>query len=134
MDKNTSELLTVLHNAVDGLEWISESNAPFSVFSWHHPPDLTDETVLELTQHPFSTPIERLDPASFFDWATQEQDWHSAEDRAIVHRYQALVAILNQHLHNLTVYRLGDITLDLYIVGETSDGEVIGLATQAVET
>jgi len=59
---------------------------------------------------------------------------HDPETAASVERYQALVSLLKQHLHELLVYRIGEIELDVYIMGKTAIGAWAGLATKAVET
>jgi hypothetical protein len=70
----------------------------------------------------------------FFAGATEDQDWFGDEERAIAARYRELVALLKQHLSDLTVYQVGEVTLDVYVVGRTPEGELLGLATQASET
>jgi hypothetical protein len=51
-----------------------------------------------------------------------------------VHRFQNLVSILKQNLSQLQVYRVGDRSIDVYIVGVTPGGDWAGLATKLVET
>ena len=49
-------------------------------------------------------------------------------------KYQQLVATLKQHLTHLKVYRLGEIQLDIYIVGQAPNSHLAGVTTKAVET
>jgi hypothetical protein len=70
----------------------------------------------------------------FFAIATAEEDWHDEEERETVHRFQNLVSILKQNLSQLQVYRVGDRSIDVYIVGVTPGGDWAGLATKLVET
>jgi glucose dehydrogenase len=70
----------------------------------------------------------------FFALAIQEEDWHDEEERETVQRFRQLVSILKQNLSQLQVYRVGDRSIDAYIVGVTPDGDWAGLATKLVET
>lgn len=133
---HASELTSLLKTATNDLQWMSESEYPFDVICWQEQtkPDLTNARLLELTHHSADAPVDTIDVDAFFETATQEQDWHGEEEQAIVKRYQALVAVLKQHLTDLRVYRVGERTIDIYIVGRTPDNGVAGLATKAVET
>ncbi len=70
----------------------------------------------------------------FFAIATQEEDWHDQEEREMVQRFQNLVSVLKQNLSQLQVYRVGNIEIDVYIVGVTDGGGLAGLSTKLVET
>ncbi len=49
-------------------------------------------------------------------------------------RYQRLVKLLQTHLTDLKVYRLGEVEIDVYVLGKTESGAIAGLATISVET
>jgi hypothetical protein len=70
----------------------------------------------------------------FFAIATQEEDWHDEEERETVKLFQNLVSVLKQNLSQLQVYRVGNIEIDVYIVGVTDGGGLAGLSTKLVET
>jgi hypothetical protein len=129
-----SELLNILQEATDGLLWMSESDYPFEVVYWQARSSITPQELLELTHHPPDTSIETVDLDAFFENATQLQDWHGELERETVQRYQHLGETLKTHLSNLQVYRVGNIHLDIYIIGKTTANELAGIATQAVET
>ncbi len=84
--------------------------------------------------HPETTPVETLDLETFFAPATQPQDWHGDEERAIAHRFQDLVHLLQTHLKAIQVYRLGSIEIPVYIVGQDEAGDWIIVSTTVVET
>jgi hypothetical protein len=52
----------------------------------------------------------------------------------MVQRFQNLVSVLKQNLSQLQVYRVGNIEIDVYIVGVTDGGGLAGLSTKLVET
>ncbi len=127
--------MTLLQTATTDLLWLSEIDAPFTVVEWQTPTaDLSAETLLQLINQPTTTPVKVLAVDRFFAGATEDEDWFGEEERAIAARYRELVALLKQHLSNLTVYQVGEVNLDLYIIGQTPEGTLMGLATQASET
>ena len=128
-----ADLLQKLQTAIDGLQWMSESDFPFEVVRWPQPPELTSEHLLKLTDHAPETPVQTEAIEAFFEWAIQPQDWHSPEEAADVERYQTLLQLLQNHLQDPQVYRLGEVNVDIYILGK-ADEEWIGVKTQAVET
>jgi len=132
---NNSELRYKLQKASDGLLLISESDYPFEVFLWEAGSlVITPETILQKTGHPVDTPVEVVDIDSFFAVATTEQEWHNPEERETSKRFQALVETLRCNLNEIKVYRLGERSIDVYIVGKTSTGDLAGLSTKVVET
>lgn len=135
MNDEISVLIARLQDATKGLLWMSEIDAPLEVVHWL-PSDLelTQERLLKLTHHPLTTPVKMVAVDTFFAGATEEQDWFGEEERAIAEQYRTLVAILKQSLSNLRVYRVGEVNIDLYILGQAASGDWVGLATQAVET
>jgi len=136
MSEALPTLMATLQRSTEGLLWMSETDEPFAVFHWQKQTvaELTDERLLQLTHQPADTPVEVVDLDEFFSGATEEQDWFGDEEKATAQMYRELVATLKQHLSNLKVYRVGETTIDLYIVGQTDAGDVVGLATKAVET
>lgn len=135
MDDKTSKLIAILQAATAGLLWTSETDAPLDVISWQEQAkELTSERLLELTHHASDTSVATLNVDDFFSAATEEQDWFGDEETAIAANYRTLVVLLKENLHDLKVYRVGEVTIDLYIVGQTDAGDLVGIATQATET
>lgn len=130
----TDSIATQLQQASEGLLFLSETDAPFEVIHWPAQGELTPPKLLQLTGHPPDAPEELRTVDDFFAIATQEEDWHDAEERETVQRFRQLVSILKQNLSQLQVYRVGDRSIDAYIVGVTPDGDWAGLATKLVET
>lgn len=131
-----SALLATLEDAIADLLWMSEADYPFEVCHWSGSAieTLTPATLLEVIEQPPDSPIETVNLDAFFEFATQDQDWHGPTEQATVQRYRELVALLKSHLLDLAVYRVGEIAIDLYILGRTATGSVAGLKTRAVET
>jgi Nuclease A inhibitor-like protein len=136
MKNDSLELLDQLKEASKDLLWISESEAPFEAFVWENTTleGLDHRTLLERVDRDENTTIASQDLDTFFEQATQIQDWQNESEQTIVYQYQQLVDTLKQHLSDLQVYKIGETNLDLYIIGKTADGDLVGLATKAVET
>lgn len=134
--KSNDELLDKLKLASDGLLFMSESEYPFEVFLWHSKEKqlLNAEFVLSKLNKPSDTKVEFVDLDSFFEVATTEEDWHSPEDKEIVKKYQNLVKIIKESLSDIKVARLGEIEIDVYIVGKAPSGDLAGLCTKVIET
>jgi len=130
----THSIADQLQKASQGLLFISETDAPFEVIHWQAQGELTPAKLLQLTEHPPDAPVEVVSVDEFFAIATAEEDWHDQEERETAKRFRQLVSILKQNLSQLQVYRVGDRSIDAYIVGVTPSGEWAGLATKLVET
>jgi len=133
------KLMETLQAAIAGLQWMSESDYPFTVCHWQQQNNskaeaFTSAKLLQFTEHPEGTPVETMAPEAFFAVNTQVQDWQSQEERAIAARYQTLLETLKHYLSDLTVYRVGEVEIDVYIIGKTQAGTFAGLATKVVET
>lgn len=128
------EIIDQLKAASRDLVFISESDYPFDVFLWEDLTSVTSEKVLQKTDHPQDTPVEIVPFDSFFKQATTVEDWQNPEEQETAKKFQALVLILKNNLSNLQVYRLGTIEINVYIFGQTSTGDLVGLSTLVVET
>jgi len=120
-----------LENAASGLLMMSESDYPFEYLNTNER-QLNDALVLKLAQKPEGTPVEQttiehllrnlIDPTS------------GSVNLATAQRFQQLMATLKQELSNLTVYRVGDVQVEVFILGLTTDGTVGGMRTMLIET
>jgi Nuclease A inhibitor-like protein len=128
------EITDQLKGASEGLLWMSESEYPFEVFLWEGAALLTHNEVIQKTGHSSDTPIETVTVDNFFSVATTSEDWHGDEEKEMVAKFKALAQTIKLNLANSTVYRLGKIEIDVYIIGETPTGDLAGLSTKVVET
>lgn len=131
----TANLVTALQNLTEGLLWMSEIDAPLEIIHWQRVGEnLTADQVLQQTGHSVNSAIATEDFDEFFSDVLQDKKWFGEEEQATTARYRKLVAFLKQHLQHLTVYRVGEVEVDLYIVGTVTDEEWVGLSTKASET
>ncbi|NEP41648.1 MAG: nuclease [Okeania sp. SIO2H7] len=136
MNLTNWEIILRLCESSKDLLWTSESDYPFVVFLWEldQEIELDIPTFLELTKNPPDTSIKSLIFESFLAIAVTPKDWHDERKEEEVKRYQNLVAILEECLKDLRVYKIGEVTVDVYIVGTTPSGDLAGLSTVSIET
>ena len=131
---NDSELIDRLRQLSKGLLWMSESDYPFETIYWKNQGNLTKKKLLQLSGHDLNTLVEVEQLDRFFVLAIKEQDWHEQEEKAEVKRYRVLLDFLKNYLRDIKVYRVGEVEIDIYIVGRTNSRNLAGLSTKAIET
>jgi hypothetical protein len=136
MSKSGSEIIAALKNTSEGLLYMSESDYPFEVFLWSNQAkeDFTTDKLLQQIGCPRDTPVELVDIDDFFDNPTSEKDWHDEAEKETVRKYRHLVEVLKRNLTDIKVYRVGEIEIDVYIVGKTQSGDLALMTTKVIET
>jgi hypothetical protein len=129
----TRSLREKLALAVTDLVWLSESDYPFEIIDWQIE-SIEPVILLKQIDRPEDTLVEVVELEAFFATATQEQDWYDESELETVKRYRDLVEILKTNLQEVAVYRVGEIEIEVYILGKTSSNAIAGLKTQVVET
>ena len=126
---------TMLTKASGGLLMPSESDAPFTPFSWTDAATrrVTIPRLLRLTGHTPDTSVEVVDLTWFFRNVAQHEPWHDEQQSADVRRFQRLERVLDQQLADVRVYRIGTIRIDAYIVGRCGR-DLAGVSTVLIET
>jgi Nuclease A inhibitor-like protein len=130
-------LLEKLKQASNTLLFTSESEYPFDVFLWEFAavkPEINPELILKYLEKSSDTPIEILDIDSFFEVSITEQDWHGEEEKETVKKYQNLLKFIKENLTETKVARIGEIEIDIYILGKTASNDIAGLYTKVIET
>jgi hypothetical protein len=127
-------LIAELERAVDGLLVTSETDAPLHPFLWPKPLPFTPQAVLAAAGMSAETPIEEVSLERFFAPRVVERTGMSVTEKAMVARFRALQRLLTERLTDIHVYRIGRIEIQVWIVGQTWEGQVAGLTTLVVET
>ena len=127
--------LLELQAAIKGLLYTSESDSPFEIVHWKKPNAiLSSADLLSFIGQSSGMPVENVGLGEFFHDLIQDQDWHSADDKKTVEQYRHLLTVLKEHLTDIRVFKVGEVEIDIYIVGRTADGDWAGIMTTAVET
>lgn len=132
----TNEITEKIKQASDGLLMMSESEYPFEVFLWSNQAQepMTAQKLLQLTGHSPETSVEEVELDYIFRNCAVEKEWHNEIQKQNVQKYQSLIKTLKDSLTDIQVYRIGTISIDVYIVGKTSSGDLAGISTKVVET
>jgi hypothetical protein len=129
----TQSLSEKLALAVTDLVWLSESDYPFEVIDWQIE-SIDPVMLLQQIDRPEDTLVEVVELEAFFATATQEHDWYDESELETVKRYRYLLEILRTNLQEVAVYRVGEIEIEVYILGKTSSNAIAGLKTKMIET
>jgi histidine triad (HIT) family protein len=129
-----SAVVEALKKASKGLQFQSETDAPFEVVEWPGEQGKADKArVLKLAGLPANTPVTTKSLDAFFKDATREEAWHDEHEKAEVQRFKQLVQALKDNLADVKVFLAGRAEADAYIVGRADSGWA-GLRTKVVQT
>jgi hypothetical protein len=116
----------------EGLLFMSETDAPLTYYelspekSQEWPPS-TGSQFLQLIGEDPQTRVEKLAPEKFFrDLRPGNED---REDQVA-----ALQRTMTGELWNLEGFRVGEIQINIFVLGTDGSGKVVGLQTLSVET
>jgi hypothetical protein len=112
----SGEIIEKLKEASTGLLMMSESDYPFEVVQWEGAAPATQEKILQLTGSQ-DLPIEIVDLDYLFRNCAFEQEWHNELQKKDVQKFQTLIQTLKDNLSNISVYRVGQINIDAYLIG-----------------
>jgi hypothetical protein len=131
----SADVLQALRAATDGLLYMSETDAPFELVHWHSSePTLTSVSLLKLIGKSYGVPVEEIGLDEFFQALMEDQDWHDEKAKRAVQQYRQLLVVLKQNLADLKVFKIGEVQIDIYLVGRATDGDWAGIKTEATET
>ncbi|MGM3309658.1 nuclease A inhibitor family protein [Anabaena sp. WFMT] len=130
----TNTIIDRLKEATDGLLMMSESEYPFEVIFWEEKEPLTTQKIFQLTNHPQDAPVEETELEYFLRNCAFEKEWHNEIQKEEVKKFQVLFQTLKDNLIEIKVYRVGSISIDVYIIGKTLDNNLAGVSTKIIET
>ena len=118
MIDNDEHLLAQLKKETAGLLVMSESDYPFEIIRWDGSTKITPEFLRSLTNEPAGSRVEEI----------------SLEQFLASGPFERLERFLREHLTDLKVYKVGTISIPVYIVGKSPEGSWLGLSTRVVQT
>ncbi|NEQ45378.1 MAG: hypothetical protein F6K00_18315 [Leptolyngbya sp. SIOISBB] len=127
-----NQVSSELKRQVQGLWLPSETEAPWTVPTW----TLTSSNIPELRQVLWrapETPVSETSLDELMAQVRQRCHGYGEEGKTIAQRHQELFDFLQQIGDRWRVFRAGEVTVDIVVVGEIDDGYV-ALQTQSVET
>jgi|SRR5262245_43093316 len=126
MNRDEVEKLT------EGLLYMSETDAPLKYFELDEEaarqwPPATAAQLLELIGEEPKTPVQEIPPEKFFEMLLGGNE--EREDQV-----RALRKAFTDNMDEVRLYRVGEIEIDIYLLGKDGSGKVCGLQTLSVET
>lgn len=128
------DFVAQLHDLVDGLYVMSETDAPLKPFVWKNIDMIDDALLLKKAKVSPETCLEHWTIEEFFKNMITPQDWHGEQEKADVLKFQNVLSSLQSSLTEPSVYRIGDTKKEVFILGKLADGNIGGLKTYVVET
>lgn len=121
-----------LRTACVGWFYMSETDAALEPFLAEKIDSVTKETVLVATGNSENASMEQGDLDVFFSHLWLAGNAEPKRSPAVP--VKNLRQLLEDNLTDLSVYRLGRIRIDIYVVGLDDHGNLVGVKTRAVET
>lgn len=128
------DLAARIKETADGLFYMSETDAEILPFSGKKAETISSAELLNQIEGKKDSHIEEKDFTEFFARLTEIQDWFGDEERAAAQKFDTLKNLLQNNLRDLKVFKIGEIQIDIYVVGLDAENTLTGIQTKAVET
>jgi hypothetical protein len=126
------KLLAQIVEHTKGLTYISETDSAIEPYSGERTGTVSVSDLI--SGETDAIKYEKLSPENFFDRLIVDRDWFGPKEKENAQRFAQLQKLLQENLRDLTVFKIGYIRLDVYVVGLDADNNLIGIKTKAVET
>ncbi|MEO1590942.1 MAG: nuclease A inhibitor family protein [Cyanobacteria bacterium J06632_22] len=127
-------LIQQLQSLTEGLLWPSEADYPIDVIHWlGADAPLTVPEVLTQGNHAADARVETIPLSELFRNVVRLQDWFGEAEVAQAQQFQQVLQLLGALSHPQG-YRVGEVEVTVYGLGQLPDGAVLGIRTQVVET
>ena len=133
-DPDFDRMMETIAEACEGLIFVSETDSTVEPIALPRMSDLSQDELLNALDRDEGEPVETADALEFFDRLTRPRGWHSDEEKEMAQRFARLRDILESELRELRVYRVGEVRVDIFVLGRTRSGTIAGVHTRAVET
>jgi len=131
-----TEFTSEVTHLVKNLYYPSESDEPIEWFKFNAnvKDGLTVSDLEFFLGYPPSTKAEEISTDLFWEPLLAVEEWYGDEERAQVETFKSVKQLLETNLNHLKAFRVGQIEIDLYLVGKLNEKEWGGLKTLLVET
>jgi hypothetical protein len=128
------ETVDRLRQATTDLLWVSESEYPLEVINWGQNVEISIASIIDRQHIDPDCLIEQLSLVDLLSPAMAIEDWYESAELAIVEKFQQLQQAIESSLSDVTVFRVGEIEVEIYILGKSNTGDTIAIVTKSVET
>ena len=122
--------ISALKKAVEGLLYTSETDEPLHTCSWKGGGGSPHRR--EAARTHWSDPSDKVEEASlddFFSTQTEGYEGQGDEEKDKARKFKDLLDAIKAHLSHIKAFRVGDVNVRYYVVGETKQGEWAGIWT-----
>ncbi|MDA0267370.1 MAG: hypothetical protein O3A14_10520 [Cyanobacteria bacterium] len=125
-----------LNRLIEGLCFPSETDMPWQVVVWPATSgaEITDAALRRYLAQPDDAPIGRSSLGDFAAQVNRRCRGYGAAGEASAQQHQQLFQYLEAQLSAVRVLRVGQVTVEVLVLGCTEIGEMVGVRTQSVET
>ncbi len=137
MSEDKASVLQELRKLTKGLMFQSESDYPVKAFvptKAQRQQSVSAQDIIAAKKTAPEVAVTEVELDGMFGSAMQEQDWQSPEERQSAKRFQQLVQTLKDNLSEIKVFKVGETEADVYVIGKTKSGDLIGIKTKVVES
>lgn len=128
-------LLAALEKACRGLFYISETDAEIApVVAAGTDSKQFAEFIKERASAAGGGPIGSKPAEEFFQRLTQDREWHTEAEKDKVRRFRKLRKVIFENLEEVTMFRIGRIKIEIFVLGYDAKGNIAGITTMSVET
>ncbi len=129
-----SQLADKIRDLTNGLFYISETDSPVGLFTGSRAAVVNGREMLKQTGGSKNQSIKEISFEIFFENLTKIKDWYGDREKETAARWAKLKDLLESNLSEASVFRIGTIQIDIYVVGLNEEGRLAGIQTKAVET
>ena len=145
------DAMAALEQAVAGVTYPSESDYPWVVVGFADAAPVSEADVKQVIAAVYvahegeaglaDRAIELRTLAQLIDPLTTPQDWWEDYNKMVAAQYSEVRAVLESKLVDIQVFRFGEQqgdvlqgAVDVYVLGATPDGDIVGMWTVSIET
>ena len=128
------QALLKIKEASEGLLYRSESDYPFELVHISAPSAALEQEFISASNKGTDTKVETVTLEYFFRNMVKIYPDAIAEQEMMALKYKNLQDVLQHELQDVTVYRIGEVQVDVFIIGQLPDNSYGGLRTKVVET
>lgn len=132
--KESEKLFIRIAAACDGLIYVSETDAAVTPYAAPSADAKAPDIILQHTGRSADDPTEEVSFGDLFKRLTKIRDWYGEAETLRAKKFLELQKLLEEHLTELKVYRLGRIQIDIFVVGRDQNNLLMGVTTKAIET
>lgn len=129
---STSELAAQLKALTRGLWFPSETEAPWTLPTWTLT-SLDPSEIRRVLRRAPDIAVTEVTLDHLMKQVSRRCQGYGDEGEAIAQQHHALAKCLNHHCDTVRVFRVGNVTIDVLVIGQTPNHHVL-LQTQSVET